>query len=117
MPPLWFCFGWSPIPQPPLSWATTGMMPIVFGAGVLLGMLAYASRTLVFCMIGHTITDIGLFAYWWTQIAGTFSQKSISVSGVDQGSLSNAWCSRSLWRLRCSQLPDCERQLQESRNG
>jgi hypothetical protein len=61
-----------------------GMVPIVFGAGLLLGTLAYASRSLVFCMIGHTLMDIGLFAFWWTQIAGTFSQKPISVSGVDQ---------------------------------
>lgn len=66
------------------SWSTIGMIPIVFGAGVLLGLLAYASQSLVFCMIGHTIMDIGLFAYWWTQIAGKFSQKPISVSGVDQ---------------------------------
>ena len=66
------------------SWAMIGMVPIVFGAGILLGMLTTASRTLVFCMIGHTIMDIGLFAYWWTQIAGTFSQEPISVSGPDQ---------------------------------
>jgi len=66
------------------SWAMIGMVPIIFGAGVLLGMLAYASRTLVFCMIGHTIMDVGLFAYWWTQLAGTFSQKPISASGADQ---------------------------------
>jgi hypothetical protein len=60
------------------------MVPIVFGAGVLLGLLAWASRSLVFCMIGHTIMDVGLFAYWWTQIAGTFSQRPISETGMDQ---------------------------------
>jgi membrane protease YdiL (CAAX protease family) len=65
------------------SWSMIGMVPIVFGAGLLLGLLAWASRTLIFCMIGHTIMDIGLFAYWWTQIAGTFPQKPISVSGAD----------------------------------
>jgi membrane protease YdiL (CAAX protease family) len=65
------------------TWAMIGMVPIVLGAGVLLGLLAFASDTLVFCMIGHTIMDIGLFAYWWTQIAGTFSQQPISVSGID----------------------------------
>jgi membrane protease YdiL (CAAX protease family) len=66
------------------SWSLIGMVPIVFGAGILLGTLAWASRSLVFCMIGHTIMDIGLFAYWWTQIAGTFSQRSISETGMDQ---------------------------------
>ena len=65
------------------AWSMIGMVPIVFGAGVLLGMLAYASRTLVFCTIGHTIMDIGLFAYWWTQIAGTFSQRPIFFTGLD----------------------------------
>jgi hypothetical protein len=27
--------------------------------------------------------DIGLFAYWWTQIAGTFSQRPLAETGVD----------------------------------
>ena len=54
-----------------------------FGAGVLLGWLAYSSGTLVFAMIGHTIMDIGLFSYWWTQIAGTFAQRPVSETGVD----------------------------------
>jgi membrane protease YdiL (CAAX protease family) len=66
------------------SWSTIGMVPIVFGAGLLLGTLARASGTLVFCMIGHTIMDVGLFAYWWTQIAGTFSQRPISETGMDR---------------------------------
>lgn len=65
------------------DWALIGMVPIVFAAGVLLGALAHASGTLVFCMIGHTVMDVGLFAYWWTQIAGTFAQRPISASGID----------------------------------
>lgn len=66
------------------SWLLAPMTPIVFAAGLLLGMLAQASGTLVFCILGHWIMDIGLFAYWWTQIAGKFSQKPLSVSGIDQ---------------------------------
>jgi len=46
------------------GWATLGMVPIVFGAGVLLGMLAWSSGALIPGMIGHTIMDIGLFTYW-----------------------------------------------------
>lgn len=69
------------------SWALLGMVPIVFGAGLLLGWMARASRTLVFCIIGHTIMDVGLFAYWWTQIAGVFPQKPISQTGVDSAFL------------------------------
>jgi len=66
------------------DWALIGMVPIVFGAGVLLGVLARASGTLLFCMLGHWIMDIGLFAYWWTQIAGTFAQRPISETGMDR---------------------------------
>jgi membrane protease YdiL (CAAX protease family) len=66
------------------DWALVGMVPIVFGAGVLLGALARASGTLIFGMLGHWIMDIGLFAYWWTQIAGTFSQRPVAESGLDK---------------------------------
>ena len=65
------------------DWALIGMVPIVLLAGILLGALAWASGTLIFCMLGHWIMDIGLFAYWWTQIAGTFAQRPISEVGVD----------------------------------
>jgi membrane protease YdiL (CAAX protease family) len=65
------------------DWALIGMVPIVFGAGLLLGILARASGTLAFCMLGHWIMDIGLFAYWWTQIAGTFTQRPISQVGIE----------------------------------
>jgi membrane protease YdiL (CAAX protease family) len=69
------------------DWALIGMVPIVFGAGLLLGTLARASGTLVFCILGHWIMDIGLFAYWWTQIAGSFTQRPISETGVEAGFL------------------------------
>jgi membrane protease YdiL (CAAX protease family) len=69
------------------GWAMAGMVPIVFGAGVLLGLLAWSSGTLIFGMIGHVIMDIGLFAYWWTGIAGTFTARPITETGVDQSFL------------------------------
>ena len=60
------------------------MVPIILGAGILLGALAHMSRTLIFCIVGHTLMDVGLFGYWWTQIAGTFSQRPISETGMDR---------------------------------
>jgi membrane protease YdiL (CAAX protease family) len=66
------------------SWSLLGMVPIVFGAGLLLGTLARASGTLAFGILGHWLMDIGLFAYWWTQIAGTFNQRPVSETGFDQ---------------------------------
>jgi membrane protease YdiL (CAAX protease family) len=66
------------------SWALPGMVPIVLAAGVLLGLIAWASGSLVPGIIGHTIMDIGMFGYWWTGVAGTFSAKTIAVTGIDQ---------------------------------
>lgn len=66
------------------GWALAGMVPIVFGAGLLLGLLARASASLIPCIIGHTIMDIGLFAYWWTGIAGTFTAHPINETGLDR---------------------------------
>lgn len=66
------------------GWATVGMVPIVFAAGILLGFLAWSSGSLIPCMIGHTLMDIGLFAYWWTGVAGNFTARPISETGMDQ---------------------------------
>jgi len=66
------------------GWATLGMVPIVFGAGVLLGLLAWSSGSLIPGMIGHVLMDIGLFAYWWTGIAGDFTARPITETGLDQ---------------------------------
>ena len=90
------------------DWATIGMVPIVFGAGVLLGLLAWSSGSLIPCMIGHTLMDIGLFAYWWTGIAGDFTAQPISRTGVDQGflvgfaafAISLAVVLLAMWKLR-----------------
>src|SRR5271157_612524 len=65
------------------SWALAGLVPIIFGTGILLGLLAWSSGSLIPGMIGHTIMDIGLFAYWWTGIAGNFTARTIAVTGVD----------------------------------
>jgi membrane protease YdiL (CAAX protease family) len=66
------------------AWAMIGMVPIVLGAGVLLGLLAWSSGSLIPGMIGHVVMDIGLFGYWWTGIAGDFSARPISETGVDR---------------------------------
>jgi membrane protease YdiL (CAAX protease family) len=66
------------------GWALVGMVPIVFGAGVLLGLLAWSSDSLIPGMIGHTVMDIGLFGYWWTGIAGDFVARPISETGIDR---------------------------------
>lgn len=66
------------------AWALVGMIPITFGAGMLLGLLAWSSQSLIPSMVGHVLMDIGLFAYWWTGIAGNFTARPIIETGIDQ---------------------------------
>ncbi len=66
------------------GWALAGMVPIVFGAGVLLGLMAWASGSLFPGMVGHFLMDVGLFAFWWTGIAGDFKALPISQTGPDE---------------------------------
>ncbi len=66
------------------SWDIAPMIPLVFFAGVLYGLLAWASNSLIPGMIGHTIMDIGMFGYWWTGFFGTFSARTIAHTGIDR---------------------------------
>jgi membrane protease YdiL (CAAX protease family) len=66
------------------AWALLGLLPIVFGAGVLLGLLAWSAESLIPCIIGHFVMDVGLFAYWWTGIAGDFTARPITETGMDR---------------------------------
>jgi membrane protease YdiL (CAAX protease family) len=65
------------------GWAAPAMVPIIFGAGVLLGLMAWSSGSLFPGMVGHVLMDVGLFAFWWTGVAGDFTPRPISESGVD----------------------------------
>jgi membrane protease YdiL (CAAX protease family) len=96
------------------AWASLGMVPIVFGAGVLLGLLAWSTGSLIPGIIGHFVMDVGLFAYWWTGIAGDFTARPISETGVDRPFLL-ACCVftaslivvlLSIWRLRQASSTD-----------
>jgi membrane protease YdiL (CAAX protease family) len=71
------------------GWAVVGMVPIVFGAGLLLGLLAWSSGSLIPGIMGHIVMDIGLFAYWWTGIAGDFTARPIAETGVDRAFLTS----------------------------
>jgi len=43
-----------------------------------------AAGSLIPGIIGHFVMDVGLFAYWWTGIAGDFTVRPISETGVDR---------------------------------
>jgi membrane protease YdiL (CAAX protease family) len=60
--------------------------PILFhilAISVMLGILAYVSGSLIPGIIGHTVMDIPNFAYWWTDVAGTFDRRPIAETGID----------------------------------
>jgi membrane protease YdiL (CAAX protease family) len=65
------------------AWALPGMLLIVFGAGVLLSLLAWSAGSLIPGIVGHFVMDVGLFAYWWTGIAGDFTARPITETGAD----------------------------------
>jgi hypothetical protein len=50
----------------------------------MLGLISWSAQSLIPGMIGHFVMDVGLFAYWWTGIAGDFPQRPISETGVDR---------------------------------
>jgi membrane protease YdiL (CAAX protease family) len=71
------------------SWAPLIIIHIIF-ASLLLGILAYASVSLIPAIIGHTIMDIFNFSYWWSNLAGHFNKKTIYATGIDNHFI--VWC-------------------------
>jgi membrane protease YdiL (CAAX protease family) len=64
------------------AWA----LPILFhvvAISALLGILAYASGSLIPSMLGHTVMDVFNFSYWWSDIAGRFERQPIVKTGID----------------------------------
>jgi membrane protease YdiL (CAAX protease family) len=55
----------------------------LFAISAMLGVLAYASGSLIPGIIGHAVMDIPNFAYWWTDVAGTFDKRPIAETGID----------------------------------
>jgi membrane protease YdiL (CAAX protease family) len=55
----------------------------IFVIGVLLGILAYSSGSLIPGIIGHTIFDIFSWSYWWSGAADKYSIPTIFETGID----------------------------------
>lgn len=64
------------------AWAT-GMLGGIFVISFILGYLAYASNSLLPGIIAHVSFDILNFAYWWSDVIGTYERKPISMTGLD----------------------------------
>jgi membrane protease YdiL (CAAX protease family) len=64
------------------SWAAP-ILPHIFFASVLLGILSYKSGSLLPGMIGHSILDIFDYAVWWTDLTGGFQKQTLFKTGID----------------------------------
>ena len=64
------------------SWALP-ILPHIFFASVLLGILAYRSGSLIPGIIGHSILDIFDYSVWWSDLTGKFERQTIFRTGVD----------------------------------
>ena len=63
--------------------AAPPMALTIFGAGLLLGLLAWASNSLIPAMIGHAAMNLCDFGYWQTGYFGAFTARPISETGAD----------------------------------
>jgi membrane protease YdiL (CAAX protease family) len=64
------------------TWATP-ILPHIFFASVLLGILAYKTQSLIPGIIGHSILDIFDYSVWWTDLTGGFTRQTIFKTGID----------------------------------
>ncbi len=64
------------------SWATP-ILPHIFFASVILGILAWKSGSLIPGIIGHSILDIFDYSVWWTHLTGEFKRQTIFKTGID----------------------------------
>src|ERR1700722_4793791 len=64
------------------SWAYP-ILPHIFFASVLLGLLAYHTGSLIPGIIGHAILDVFDYSVWWTDLTGGFQKQTIFKTGID----------------------------------
>ena len=64
------------------TWIGALLFPAIL-ASVMLGVLAYVSRSLIPCMIGHAVMDVFNFGYWWWHLLGDYTRRPISETGID----------------------------------
>ena len=66
------------------AWASGILgLTIIFVISFLIGYVAYSTKSLLPGIIAHVSFDIINFAYWWSDVIGTFERKPISMTGVD----------------------------------
>jgi hypothetical protein len=71
------------------SWALP-ILPHIFFASILLGILAWKTNSIIPGIIGHSILDIFDYSIWWSDITGGFREQTIFRTGVDLSFV--IWC-------------------------
>jgi len=71
------------------TWALP-ILPHIFFASVLLGIVAFKTGSLIPGIIGHSILDIFDYSIWWSDITGGFQQRTIFKTGIDLQFI--VWC-------------------------
>ena len=64
------------------TWAAP-VLPHIFFASVLLGILSYKTGSITPGIIGHSILDIFDYSIWWSDITGGFNKLTIFKTGID----------------------------------
>jgi membrane protease YdiL (CAAX protease family) len=64
------------------TWALP-IVPHIFFASVLLGLIAYKTGSLIPGIIGHSILDVFDYSVWWSDITGGFTKQTIFRTGAD----------------------------------
>jgi membrane protease YdiL (CAAX protease family) len=64
------------------TWIGALLLPAIL-ASLMLGVLAYVSRSLIPSMIGHAVMDVFNFGYWWWHLLGDYNRRPISETGID----------------------------------
>jgi membrane protease YdiL (CAAX protease family) len=70
-------------------WAVP-IIPNIFFASVLLGILAVRTNSLLPGIIGHSILDVFDYSFWWTHFSGKWERQTIFRTGPDMHFL--FWC-------------------------
>jgi membrane protease YdiL (CAAX protease family) len=62
---------------------TAPLLLHLFALSVLLGILSYASGSLIPSIVAHFGLDIFNFSYWWTDLAGSYNRRPFAETGID----------------------------------
>jgi membrane protease YdiL (CAAX protease family) len=64
------------------AWAPPVLLSL-FVLSALMGILAYATGSLIPSIVAHVVLDVFNFSYWWSDVAGRFAKRPLAETGID----------------------------------